>query len=41
MMMIPEPWQHHESMSDEKKAFYEYHSVPHGAVGWPGVHLLH
>lgn len=26
MMMIPEPWVHHESMSDEKKAFYEYHS---------------
>ena len=25
MMMIPEPWQHHESMSDEKKAFYEFH----------------
>src|SRR5258706_2340616 len=26
MMMIPEPWQNHESMTDEKKAFYEYHS---------------
>ncbi|TRV04590.1 MAG: glutamate synthase large subunit [Microcystis wesenbergii Mw_QC_B_20070930_S4] len=26
MMMIPEPWAAHESMSDEKKAFYEYHS---------------
>ncbi len=26
MMMIPEPWEHHESMSDAKKAFYEYHS---------------
>jgi glutamate synthase (ferredoxin) len=26
MMMIPEPWSKHESMSDEKKAFYEYHS---------------
>ncbi|HUK91069.1 MAG TPA: glutamate synthase large subunit, partial [Blastocatellia bacterium] len=26
MMMIPEPWSSHESMSDEKKAFYEYHS---------------
>jgi len=26
MMMIPEPWEKHESMSDEKKAFYEYHS---------------
>ena len=26
MMMIPEPWSNHESMSAEKKAFYEYHS---------------
>ncbi|HEU5071329.1 MAG TPA: glutamate synthase large subunit [Verrucomicrobiae bacterium] len=26
MMMIPEPWANHESMSDAKKAFYEYHS---------------
>src|SRR5687767_12871032 len=26
MMMIPEPWANHELMSDEKKAFYEYHS---------------
>lgn len=26
MMMIPEPWSKHETMSDEKKAFYEYHS---------------
>jgi glutamate synthase (ferredoxin) len=26
MMMIPEPWTAHESMSDEKKAFYKYHS---------------
>jgi glutamate synthase (ferredoxin) len=25
MMMIPEPWQHHETMVDDKKAFYEYH----------------
>jgi glutamate synthase (ferredoxin) len=25
MMMIPEPWTGHENMSDEKKAFYEYH----------------
>ncbi len=27
MMMIPEPWSNHESMSDEKKAFYEFHST--------------
>lgn len=26
MMMIPEPWAMHESMSDDKKAFYQYHS---------------
>jgi glutamate synthase domain-containing protein 2/glutamate synthase domain-containing protein 1/glutamate synthase domain-containing protein 3 len=26
MMMIPEPWSNHESMSKEKKAFYQYHS---------------
>jgi glutamate synthase domain-containing protein 2/glutamate synthase domain-containing protein 1/glutamate synthase domain-containing protein 3 len=26
LMMIPEPWQHHESMSPERRAFYEYHS---------------
>src|SRR5882762_11492747 len=26
MMMTPEPWTKHESMSAEKKAFYEYHS---------------
>ncbi len=24
-MMIPEPWAGHEAMSDERKAFYEYH----------------
>ncbi len=27
MLMIPEPWSKHESMSDEKRAFYEYHST--------------
>ena len=26
MMMVPEPWTGHESMSAEKKAFYQYHS---------------
>lgn len=26
MMMIPEPWYYHQNMSEEKKAFYEYHS---------------
>ena len=26
MMMIPEAWQNHESMSDAKRAFYQFHS---------------
>ncbi|MGD8859695.1 MAG: glutamate synthase large subunit [Myxococcales bacterium] len=26
MMMVPEAWQKHESMSETKKAFYEYHA---------------
>ncbi len=26
MMMIPEPWHKHKSMSPEKRAFYEYHA---------------
>src|SRR5437667_12375313 len=26
MILIPEAWDGHETMSDEKKAFYEYHS---------------
>ena len=26
MMMIPEPWELHETMPDDKRAFYEYHS---------------
>ncbi len=25
MMMVPEPWSNHESMSQEKKDFYEFH----------------
>ncbi|OGL62641.1 MAG: glutamate synthase subunit alpha [Candidatus Tectomicrobia bacterium RIFCSPLOWO2_12_FULL_69_37] len=25
LMMIPEPWSGHESMDEERKAFYEYH----------------
>jgi glutamate synthase (ferredoxin) len=27
LMMIPEPWGGHESMSPDRKAFYEYHSA--------------
>src|SRR5437660_1120014 len=26
LMMIPEPWQNHESMDPERRAFYEYHA---------------
>jgi len=26
MMMVPEPWSAHESMSPEKRAFYQYHA---------------
>ncbi len=26
MMMIPEPWENHESMHEKKRAFYEFHS---------------
>ncbi|MEO0795842.1 MAG: glutamate synthase large subunit [Verrucomicrobiota bacterium] len=26
MMMIPEPWERHESMNEAKKAFYEFHA---------------
>jgi glutamate synthase (ferredoxin) len=26
MMMIPEPWENHPAMPDEKRAFYQYHS---------------
>ncbi len=26
MLMVPEPWSGHESMSEEKKAFYEYNA---------------
>lgn len=26
MMMVPEPWENHESMPESKRAFYKYHS---------------
>ncbi|HVN42343.1 MAG TPA: glutamate synthase central domain-containing protein, partial [Steroidobacteraceae bacterium] len=26
MMMIPEPWSNHETMNDQKRAFYQFHS---------------
>ena len=34
MMMIPEPWDKHDQMSPEKRAFYEYHS--HLMEPWDG-----
>ena len=27
LMMIPEPWEHHAEMSDERRAFYRYHAT--------------
>ena len=27
MMMIPEPWEQHESMDERRRAFYEYHAA--------------
>src|SRR5579862_2168330 len=38
MMMIPEPWSGHESMSPEKKAFYEYHGTM--MEPWDGPALI-
>ena len=26
LMMIPEPWENHADMSDERRAFYQYHA---------------
>ena len=27
LMMIPEPWENHEDMSSQRRAFYQYHST--------------
>lgn len=27
IMMVPEPWNNHETMSDDLKAFYEFHNI--------------
>ncbi|NUU63528.1 glutamate synthase large subunit [Paenibacillus agri] len=27
MMMVPEPWNNHDTMDEQKKAFYQYHST--------------
>jgi glutamate synthase (NADPH/NADH) large chain len=34
MMMIPEPWSNHETMDDDRRAFYQYHSCMMGP--WDG-----
>jgi glutamate synthase domain-containing protein 2/glutamate synthase domain-containing protein 1/glutamate synthase domain-containing protein 3 len=34
MMLIPEAWQHHDTMPDAKRAFYEYHAC--GLEPWDG-----
>ncbi len=38
MMMVPEAWQNHKTMQDEKKAFYEYHSCM--MEPWDGPALM-
>ena len=38
MMMVPEAWQKHGSMADDRKAFYEYHSCL--MEPWDGPALL-
>ncbi len=35
MMMIPEPWEKHDNMDDDIKAFYEYHSCLMEPWDWP------
>ena len=27
MMMVPEPWENHESMDEQRRAFYQYHAA--------------
>ena len=41
MMMIPEAWSGHESMSPEKQGVLRVPRLPDGAVGRPGVDRLH
>ena len=41
LTMIPEPWERHETMSPELKAFYRFHAIAHGAMGRSGFHRLH
>ena len=41
MMMIPEAWQKHETMSDEQAGVLRVPLLPDGAVGRPGLDRLH
>ena len=41
MMMIPEPWQNHESMDADAEGVLRVPLLPDGAVGRPGVDRLH
>ena len=41
LMMIPEAWENHAEMDPARRAFYEFHSTLHGAVGRPGLRHLH
>ena len=41
MMMIPEPWENHESMSAGETRVLRISFLPDGAVGRPGLHRLH
>ena len=40
LMMIPEAWQNNTEMDPARRAFYQYHSLPHRAVGRPRRHEL-
>ncbi len=33
LMMIPEAWENHQEMDPARRAFYQFHSTPDGAVG--------
>ena len=41
MMMIPEPWQNDEQMSDEQARVLRVPLLPDGAVGRPGLDRVH
>ena len=41
LMMIPEPWSNHDSMSPERKAFYQLPRLADGAVGRAGLDCVH